>query len=187
MPEEPEPTRTEDRDRDRAAAAGRVRHQGTWVDLQVRQAIERGDFRDLPGYGKPLQLAAEHDPDWWVKQLVEREKVVVAPPSVQLRREDAALDDRLDRLPSETEVRREVADFNDRVRWALYRPPEGPPVVTRRRDPDREVERWRARRRERVEAARAERERAAVPHVRRGVLRRVVDRLRRFGAGGASG
>ena len=175
MPEGPESTD----DRDRAAAAARIRHQGTWVDLQVRQAIERGDFRDLPGYGKPLELAGEHDPDWWVKRLVEREKVVVAPPSVQLRREDAALDDRLDRLASETEVRREVADFNDRVRWALYRPPEGPPVVTSRRDADLEVERWRARRRERMEVARAVREASATAPPPRGLLRRGVDRLRR--------
>ncbi len=153
-PGEPGPS---SEDRDRAAAAARIRHQGTWVDLQVRQAIDRGDFRDLPGYGKPLQLTTDNDPDWWVKRLIEREKVVVAPPSVQLRRDDATLDARLDAHAGEAEVRREVADFNDRVRWALYRPPEGPPVVTERRDPDREVERWRARRQERVEAARAAR------------------------------
>ncbi len=173
MPDQPQPTDADERDRDRAAAAARIRHQGSWVDLQVRQAIDRGDFADLPGYGKPLELSDESDPDWWVKRLVEREKVVVAPPSVQLRREDAALDERLDALATEAEVRREVADFNDRVRWALYRPPEGPPVVTERRDPDREVERWRARRQERVEAARAAREQqnSARPS-RRGLFRR---------------
>ena len=150
-------------DRDRAAAEARIRHQTSWVDLQVRQAIDRGDFRDLPGYGKPLELTDQHDPDWWVKRLVEREQVVVVPPSVQLRREDAELDGRLDALATESQVRREVAEFNERVRWALYRPPEGPPVVTGRRDADREVARWRERRQERVEAARdrAARDRAA--------------------------
>jgi hypothetical protein len=171
VPEEPEPRSPADRDR--AAAAARIRHQGSWVDLQIRQAIDRGDFRELPGYGKPLQLTDEHDPDWWVKRLVEREKVVVAPPSVLLRREDAELDARLDGLASEAEVRREVGEFNDRVRWALYRPPEGPPVVTARRDPDREVERWRARRQERAEAARSAREEHPARRPRRGFLRRV--------------
>jgi hypothetical protein len=90
---------------------------------------------------------------------------------VQLRRDDASLDARLDALAGEAEVRREVADFNDRVRWALYRPPEGPPVVTERRDPDREVERWRARRQERVEAARAARGQDPESGSRRGRLR----------------
>jgi hypothetical protein len=140
--------------RDRAAAAARIRQQSSWVDLQVRQAIDRGDFRDLPGFGKPLRLTDENDPDWWVRQLVEREKVVVLPPSVELRRDDAGLDDRLDRLATETDVRREVAEFNERVRRTLYRPPEGPPVVTQRRDLDREVERWQDRRRARLETTR---------------------------------
>ena len=164
----------EDRDRDRAAAAARIRHQATWVDLQIQQAMDRGDFADLPGYGKPLELTDEHDPDWWVKRLVEREKVAVVPPSVQLRRDDAGLDARLDTMATEAEVRREVADFNERVRWALYRPPEGPPVVTERRDPDQEVERWRARRQQRVEAARAAREsqRGQPPPPRRGLFHR---------------
>jgi hypothetical protein len=142
---------------DRAAAASRIRQQSSWVDLQLRKAIERGDFEDLPGYGKPLRLTDQHDPDWWVKQLVEREQLVVVPPSVQLRRDDAELDGRLDGLASEADVRRVVAEFNERVRWALYRPPEGPPVVTERRNPDREVARWRERRQERVDAARAAR------------------------------
>ena len=173
MPDHPPPTDGDERDRERAAAAARIRHQGTWVDLQVRQAIDRGDFADLPGYGKPLRLTDENDPDWWVKRLVEREKVVVAPPSVQLRREDAALDARLDALATEAEVRREVAEFNDRVTWVLYRPPEGPPVVTERRDADREVKRWQARRRERIEAARAAREPQLPPRPsRRGLFRR---------------
>ena len=165
-------------DRDRAAAEARIRHQTSWVDLQVRQAIDRGDFRDLPGYGKPLQLSDQHDPDWWVRRLVEREQVVVVPPSVLLRREDAELDGRLDALATEAEVRREVAEFNDRVRWALYRPPEGPPVVTGRRDPDREVVRWRERRRQQVEAARerAVQQGRARPASRRGWWGRLARR-----------
>jgi hypothetical protein len=163
----PEEREVSSEDRDQAAAAARIRHQDTWVDLQVRQAIDRGDFRELPGYGKPLRWTDENDPDWWVKRLIEREKVAVAPPSVQLRRDEAALDARLDALPTESEVRREVGEFNDRVRWALYRPPEGPPVVTERRDPDREVERWRARRQERLDAARASREQEASRRPRR--------------------
>lgn len=143
-----EPAGADERRRaERAAAAARMQHQGSWVDLQLRRAIERGDFENLPGYGKPLDLGDQHDPEWWVKRLIEREQVTgVVPPSLQLRREDAELDGRLDRLPTEAEVRQEVVEFNDRVRWALYRPPEGPPVVTRRRDADLEVQRWRERR-----------------------------------------
>ena len=49
-----EPVRKE-RERDdrtgRSAAAARIAHQASWVDLQVRRAMERGEFDDLPGQG----------------------------------------------------------------------------------------------------------------------------------------
>lgn len=145
----------------RSAAAARIAQQSTWVDLQVRQAMERGDFDDLPGQGKPIEgLGAEHDPDWWVKRLVERENIALLPPALALRKEDAELDGRLDRINVEAEVRREVEDFNARVRKAIYTPPtgpSGPPVITRQRDIDAEVAAWRERRTARIEAQRAAR------------------------------
>jgi hypothetical protein len=141
--EEPRPLT---RDEERAAARARIEQQDTWVDLQLRRAVQRGDFDDLPGLGKPLSdLDGEHDPDWWVKRLVEREQITVLPPALQLRREDALLDDRLDRLAGEAEVRREVTEFNERVRRVLYSTTGWPPVVTRQRRADEEVERWRQR------------------------------------------
>jgi hypothetical protein len=134
------------RDEERKAARARIEQQETWVDLQLRQAMARGDFDDLPGMGEPLpDLGEEHDPDWWVKRLVEREKIAVLPPALQLRRDDAVLDDVLDRLGSESEVRREVADFNERVRRTLYSTTGWPPVVTGPRDVEVEVGRWRER------------------------------------------
>jgi hypothetical protein len=177
-PEHPEQSpRDEERAR-KAAAAARIAQQTTWVDLQVRQAMDRGDFDDLPGYGKPLKnLGSQHDPDWWVKQLIEREQITgVLPPSLQVRKEDRELDSRLDRLATEAEVRREVEEFNAHVRWALYRPPEGPPVVTPQRDPDTEVTRWDERRRARRAARRAELEHTEPGRERHRWLRRWKDR-----------
>jgi hypothetical protein len=142
---EPEPETTEQEDDD--AAAQRLEQQALSVDLQVRRAIARGDFDNLPGAGKPLKLPAQHDPDWWVKRLIEREKLSgIAPPAIGLRREDAELDDTLDREATEAGVRRIVDDFNRRVIEARRQLLGGPPVVTKPRDPDTEVERWRARR-----------------------------------------
>ncbi len=138
----------------RRAAPERVRHQATWVDLQIRRAVERGDFTDLPGYGKPLEdLGERHDPDWWLKRLVERERISVLPPALAVRKEDAELDDRLDGLAGEREVRRELEDFNARVRSAMIQPLGGPPMVTQQRDVEAETERWRGRRAARRAAA----------------------------------
>jgi hypothetical protein len=139
--------REQGRQAGRAAAQARIQQQQTWVDLQIRQAMDRGDFDDLPGTGKPIEgLGEQHDPDWWLKKLVERERITVLPPSVALRKEDAELDERLDRLNTEREVREQVEDFNQRVIKARYSLPDGPPLVTMPREVDETVAAWRGRR-----------------------------------------
>ena len=140
----------------RFAAEQRIKHQTQWVELQLQRAMERGDVDNLPGYGKPIEgLGGEHDPDWWLKKLVKREHISVLPPSLQIRKDDLELDGVLDKQPTETEVRREVEDFNDRVRRARIQPLGGPPMITPERDVEAEVEAWRVRREERRAAQRA--------------------------------
>src|SRR3954467_548729 len=152
------PDRSPERDdrTGRSAAAQRIQRQHEWVDLQIQEAMARGDFDNLPGAGKPLKnLGTQHDPDWWLKQLIEREKITgVLPAALQLRKDDAELDAKLDRHTAELEVRREVEEFNARVIKARYTPVDGPPLVTMPRDVEAEVTRWRDRLRERREAAR---------------------------------
>ena len=136
-----------------------MQHQASWVDQQIRVAMAKGEFDDLPGRGKPIRdLGSQHDPDWWVKRLVEREQITgVLPPSLQLRKEDAELDDRLDRLAVESEVRRELGDFNERVIRARYSLAEGPPLVTMPRDVEETLAAWRTRRQERRDRMLAQR------------------------------
>ncbi len=153
MPEEPD-RRRPDRARDERtggdSAAARIRHQSQWVDLQIKQAMERGEFDDLPGAGKPLgDLGSPYDRDWWLKKLVEREQITVLPAALQLRKDDVELDGLLDREATERQVRDLVEDFNRRVVEARRQLQGGPPVVTPTRDVDAEVERWRERRRAR--------------------------------------
>ncbi|SEJ60958.1 DUF1992 domain-containing protein, partial [Demequina mangrovi] len=128
-------------------ARDRADTQHLWVERRIAEAQARGDFENLPGAGKPIPGLTSGDPDWWVKGLVERERLSgLGPESVMLRREDAALDARLDALAAEAEVREAVEGFNARVRTARCRPADGPPLVTPTRDVDAEVRRWRGRR-----------------------------------------
>jgi hypothetical protein len=131
------------------SAAARIRHQSQWVDLQIKQAMERGEFDNLPGAGKPLgDLGSPYDRDWWLKKLIERENITgVLPAALQLRKEDAELDAMLDREPVERDVRRVLEDFNRRVVEARRQLQGGPPVVTPTREIEVEIERWRERRR----------------------------------------
>ena len=116
------------------------------ADARIREAIQRGEFDDLPGAGEPLDLPDHHDPDGWLKSLARREGLTMMPPSVQLRRDDAALDEQLDRLPSEMAVRREIEQFNERVIRARYQLPTGPPLITMPRDVEATVAAWADRR-----------------------------------------
>ncbi|WP_217132000.1 J-domain-containing protein [Leucobacter chinensis] len=124
------------------------------ADMQIRKAIERGEFDNLPGAGKPIDVSDSHDPDWWLKRLARREGLVVLPPSVQLRNEDAALNKKLDQLASEREVRREIEAFNEHVTWARYQLPAGPPLITMPRDLEATVAAWVARKEQSAEQAR---------------------------------
>ena len=74
-PERPDREPARDKRTGRAAASERMRNQAKYVDLEVQRAMERGEFDDLPGAGKPLKLPDRHDPDWWLKQLIERENI----------------------------------------------------------------------------------------------------------------
>ena len=146
------------------------------VETAIQQAIRRGDFDDLPGTGKPIPgLGEHHDPDWWIRRKIEREQLRgLGPPALTLRVENAELDDRLDGLSREADVRETLEDFNRRVIEARRQLLGGPPVVTPTRDVEAEVIAWRARRAERAAALRAQldADRAAAQERSRRVWRR---------------
>ncbi|GAA3910402.1 DUF1992 domain-containing protein [Microbacterium invictum] len=126
-----------------------------YVETAIQQAMRRGDFDDLPGYGKPIEgLGDHHDPDWWIRRKIQTEKLSgLGPPALMLRTEDAEFDDRADALTREQDVREYVADFNRRVIEARRQLQGGPPVVTATRDARVEVAAWRERREARAAAA----------------------------------
>ncbi|WP_102157949.1 DnaJ family domain-containing protein [Zhihengliuella halotolerans] len=147
----------------------------------IDQAVARGDFDNLAYAGKPLPgLGGTHDPDWWIKGLIERERISgLGPPAIALRQEAAELRERLDGLGGERQVREVLRDFNDRIVEARRQLLGGPPVVTDTRDEDEEVRLWRQRREEKAAAAEDERRRRAELEERERAERR-ARRLRRW-------
>ena len=118
------------------------------VERAIREAQERGEFDDLPGAGRPLDLRGTDDPMWWVRRLAEREQLDLSaalPPALALRKEAAGFPDSLVALASEASVRAVLEDFNRRVRRDRLRPPEPglPQVLAPTVDVEEQVARWR--------------------------------------------
>ncbi len=130
--------------------------QESWLDKQIRDATERGDFDDLPGKGKPLPDAGQrYDENWWLKDYLRREKVGgegILPPSLILKRDLERLPRTLARLTSEQRVREHIGELNDRITTWL-RMPHGPYVHIAPVEVEETVRQWRtARQRPRPDA-----------------------------------
>ena len=123
----------------------------TWVERQIREAMERGEFENLPGEGQPLpNLTGRDDENWWVRGFLEREDLKMPlPTSLALRKEVRDLPETLGKLRHEQAVRNAVEELNDRIRDSHRRRVDGPPVVTPVVDVEAVVAEWRRRRAER--------------------------------------
>ncbi|GAA0383216.1 DUF1992 domain-containing protein [Microbispora corallina] len=119
----------------------------TWIDRQIREAAERGEFDDLPGAGKPLPGEGKpYDEMWWIKQKLESEDLSFPLPGTLALRKDAE-DSRAAALDARTEAecRRIVEAVNDRIRESRTRPLSGPPVFQGLLDVEEIAAEWRAR------------------------------------------
>jgi hypothetical protein len=90
----------------------------TWVDRQIRDAQERGQFDDLPGKGKPIPgLDRPYDENWWIKQKLQREQLSALPPGLALRKEVETVLDNIAALPTETAVRSTFKLLNEKIAY----------------------------------------------------------------------
>ena len=118
----------------------------SWVERQVREAMERGEFDNLPGAGQPIPgLNGREDENWWVKGFLEREKIKAPlPTSLALRKQVHDLPETLADVDDEATVRAIVADLNERILDSHRRKVDGPPIILRPVDVERVVADWRA-------------------------------------------
>ena len=117
----------------------------SWVDRQIREAIERGEFDDLPGQGKPIRgLTNRDEENWWVKAYLEREQLPLPlPTSLALRREVMELPEALADVADEESVREIVRDLNRRIAESHRIRVDGPSIVIGLVNVERAVADWR--------------------------------------------
>ena len=120
----------------------------SWVDRQIREAIERGEFTNLPGQGKPIRgLNGRDDENWWVKAYLERERLPLPlPTALALRKEVIELAETLADVPDEESVREIIRDLNHRIATSHRIRVDGPPIVIRLVNVEQAVAEWRRRR-----------------------------------------
>ena len=119
----------------------------SWTEEQIRTAQEQGAFDALPGAGKPLpDLGAAHDPLWWVKKLVQRERLSVLPPALQIKAQVEQELERIWKLEDEPEVRVRVAALNKEIAKVNATTTWGPATAVAQVDVEVIVQRWRERR-----------------------------------------
>lgn len=120
----------------------------TWVDKQIREAQERGEFDNLPGAGKPIPGRGQPEDElWWLKGYLAREQLTMAlPASLQIRKEAEDILARVAKERRESQVRRVVTELNDRIRRETRTPTQGPPLRLGPLDVDAVVEAWREKR-----------------------------------------
>ena len=123
-------------------------HYESSVEKAIREAQQRGDFDNLTGAGKPLDLRDANDPDWWIKRYAARENLDLGgalPGALALRKEAATYPDSLMDVTTEQNVREIIEDYNRRVLADRLRPAVGklPPLLAKTLDVDDMVEAWR--------------------------------------------
>ncbi|MER5495171.1 DUF1992 domain-containing protein [Streptomyces sp. NPDC002490] len=122
----------------------------SWVDRQIRDAQQRGEFAGLEGAGRPFDEGVEtpYDELWWIKRKMIREGLSSLPPSLALRKE---VEDALAAAwaaPSAAAARRIVAEVNPKILDMMLKPPPGPPLGLKPFDLDEIAREWHARRTE---------------------------------------
>lgn len=119
----------------------------TWIERQIRERMEGGEFANLPGAGKPFaDLGDPTDDLWWIKEKLRREKLSLLPPTLELRKDVAEAKARIAAASSEAEVREIVTAINKRIVAGNAGATAGPPTDLMPLDPERVVAGWRARR-----------------------------------------
>jgi len=154
----------------------------SWVDRQIREAQERGEFDNLRGAGQPIPgLKDRPDENWWVKGLIEREGIKPPlPPAMALRKEVAELPATVASLRDEAAVREVADDLNARVLDLRRRPSGGPPVFVAGVDVEQVVAGWRAAAAERSPDVAAPAPTAGTPATGRGRRQRPARRWSRL-------
>jgi len=86
------------------------------VETRIKEAQERGDFDNLPGYGKPINIEDDsHVPEDMRLAHKILKNADCIPPELQLRKDIRQMEDMLDNIPDEKEKYRQIKKINFKI------------------------------------------------------------------------
>ena len=86
------------------------------IERRIHEAQQNGDFENLPGKGKPLQLEDDrHIPEDLRLAYKVLKNADCLPPEVQLRKEISQMKDMLDSIPDEKEKYLQIRRINFKI------------------------------------------------------------------------
>ena len=117
----------------------------SFVERQIREAQETGEFDQLSGFGQPCQSMDEPiTENWWLKKKIKRERLSLLPPSLEIKRDIETTLQRINDLSDIDRVRRELTSLNQRIRKANLASVWGPPSTVMELDVEQHIQRWKA-------------------------------------------
>ena len=86
------------------------------IEKKIKQAVEKGEFDNLPGKGQPLKLEDDsHVPEELRLAYKILKNADFVPPEVQLRKEIRQMEDLLDDISDEREKIRQIKRINYKI------------------------------------------------------------------------
>jgi hypothetical protein len=117
----------------------------SFAERKIREAQAQGQFDSLPGFGKPIpDLDGPDDENWWIKNKLRQEGLVILPPILEARRDVEKTLEAVQSMHSEHQVRLAIEALNERIRAAHFSPAGGPSDGVRPVDLEAIVAKWRA-------------------------------------------
>lgn len=114
------------------------------AERRLREAIEAGQFKDLPGFGRPIPDIDEvWDENSWVRKKLQREEIRALPPILEARLRIERFQAELTSMATESEVQKRLAALNDFVRAAHFSHIAGPADGVRPLDEAEVLREWR--------------------------------------------
>lgn len=116
----------------------------SFAERRVREAIEAGEFQNLPGFGQPIPGIDEPwDENSWVRRKLKDEQINALPPILEARLRIERFREELPTIATESEVRRRLAPLNDFIRAAHFSHVPGPAEGVAPLDETAILEEWR--------------------------------------------